>query len=80
MANYKVSENIDFLTNEQRIKFFNLAVETKINLSDFFECLSFEPECIRVKDEIYHIPGIIMGTWPHCKLFGGMDETGYIHT
>ena len=55
-------------------------METKINLSDFLECLSFEPECVTIYDEVYHLPGIIMGTWPHCNLFGGMDEMGYIHT
>ena len=80
LANHKVSENVDFLTTEQKLKLFEIALDRKLILSNFLDSLSFQTECVRIYDEVYHLPGIIVGTWPHCNLFGGMDETGYIHT
>jgi hypothetical protein len=80
LADYKVAFNLDYLTKEQKIKLFDLCSERSIILSSLLHYLSFEIETIRVHDEIYHLPGIIVGIWPHCNQFGGMDETGCIHT
>ena len=80
LADYKVALNVDYLTDNQKIKLFDLCSERSIILSNLLHSLAFEIETIRVYDEIYHLPGIIVGTWPHCNLYGGMDETGYIHT
>ena len=80
LSDYKVIFNTDFLTDAQKIKFFNLAWTYRLNLADFLHNLTFEPECVRIYDEVYHIPGIVVGTWPHCNLYGGMGETGHIHT
>lgn len=80
LADYKVAPNVDYLADEQKIKLFDLCSERSIILSNLLHSLSFEIETIRVHDEMYHLPGIIVGTWPHCNLYGGMDETGYIHT
>jgi hypothetical protein len=79
LSDYKVAFNVDFLTTEQKVKLFDLCLGSVI-LSNLLHSLSFEIETIRVRDEIYHLPGIVVGTWPNCKMFGGMDETGYIHT
>ena len=80
LANYKVRENADFLTDAQKIKIFNLVADKDLVLSSLLDRLNFEIETIRVHDEIYHVPVNIVGTWPHCKMFGCMDETGYVHT
>lgn len=80
LSDYTVALNTDYLTTEQKLRFFDLAMQKGLPLDALLHKLSFEPDCIRVHDEIYHIPGIIHGTWLHCGLFGGMDETGYIHT
>lgn len=80
LADYKVALNIDYLTNDQKIKLFDLCSDRNIILSNLLHSLSFEIETIRVYDEIYHLPGIVVGTWPHCNCFGGMDETGSVHT
>jgi hypothetical protein len=80
LSNHKVSENTDFLTDEQKLKLFEVAVDHNLIPSIFLDSLTFETECVRIYDEVYYLPGIILGTWPHCNLFGGMDETGYIHT
>lgn len=80
LTDYKVALNLDYLTKEQKIKLFDIAAERSIILQNLLHSLSFEIETIRVHNEIYHLPGIVVGTWPHCNLFGGMDETGYIHT
>lgn len=84
LSDYNVALNADYLTVEQKLRFFDLAVQKGILLDAFLHKLRFEPECIQVGSgngkEIYHVPGIICGTWPHCGLYGAMDETGYIHT
>jgi hypothetical protein len=80
LADYKVALNMDYLADAQKIKLFDLCSERSIILQSLLHSLSFEIETIRVHDEIYHLPGIVVGTWPHCNQFGGMDETGYIHT
>lgn len=79
LANYTVAENIDFLSDAQKMKLFDLAADNPFILKDFLHNLSFEVETIRVHDEIYHLPALVVGTWPHCKLYGCMDDTGYIH-
>ena len=80
LADYKVALNADYLTTEQKVRLFDLCADRSIILSNLLHCLSFEPETIRVHNEIYHLPGIVVGTWPHCNLYGGLDETGCIHT
>jgi len=80
LADYKVALNIDYLTDAQKIKLFDLCSERSIILSNLLHSLSFEIETIRVHDEVYHLPGIIVGTWPHCNCFGGMAEDGSIST
>lgn len=80
LANYTVAENIDFLSDAQKMKLFDLAASNPFILKDFLHNLNFEIETIRVHDEVYHLPAFIVGTWPHCKLYGCMDDTGYIHT
>ena len=80
LSDNKVIFNVDFLTDAQKIKFFELEVYHTVILSNLLHNLVFNSECIRVCDEIYHIPGIVVGTWPHINMYGGMDETGSIHT
>jgi len=80
LASYRVSDNLDYLTDEQKIKLFEIAAERSIILSNLLQTLSFEIEMVRVRNEVYHLPGTVVGTWPHCGLFGGMSEDGYIHT
>ncbi len=80
LADYRVALNVDYLTKEQKVKLFDIAAERSIILQNLLHSLSFEIETIRVYDEIYHLPGMVVGTWPHCNSFGGMDEGGYIHT
>jgi hypothetical protein len=80
LADYCVARNLDYLTDEQKLRMFDLVASSGAILSNLLETLSFEIETVRVHDEIYHLPGIIVGTWPHCKMFGGMDESGYVHT
>lgn len=80
LADYKVAFNTDYLTIEQKTKFFDIAADSGVILSNLLHSLAFEIETIRVHDEIYHLPGVIVGTWPHCKMFGAMDESGYVHT
>jgi hypothetical protein len=80
LADYKVALNLDYLTKEQKIKLFDIAAERSIILHNLLHSLSFEIETIRVYDEVYHLPGMVVGIWPHCNSFGGMDEGGHIHT
>jgi hypothetical protein len=80
LADYKVALNLDYLTREQKVKLFDIAAERSIILQNLLHSLSFEIETIRVYDEIYHLPGMIVGTWPHCDCFGGMAEDGSINT
>ena len=80
LADYKVALNLDYLSTDQKLRLFDLATTPGVILSNLLHCLSFEIETIRVHDEIYHLPYMIAGTWPHCRTFGVMDETGYIHT
>jgi hypothetical protein len=80
LADYKVALNTDYLTTEQKVKLFDICADRSIILSNLLHSLSFEIETIRVYDEIYHLPGMIVGTWPDSGSFGGMDETGYVHT
>jgi len=80
LANYKARENADYLTDAQKLKIFDIVSSRDLVLSSLLDRLSFEIETIRVRDEIYHVPVNIVGTWPHCNMFGCMDETGYIHT
>lgn len=80
LADYRVALNLGYLTREQKIKLFDIAAERSIILSSFLHSLSFEIEIIRVHGEIYHLPGMIVGTWPHCNQFGGMAEDGSIST
>lgn len=80
LADYKVAANVDYLTKEQKIAIFDLCADRGAILSNLLHSLSFEIERIRVGNEIYHLPGLVVGTWPHCNLFGGMDETGHLHT
>jgi hypothetical protein len=80
LADYKVALNLDYLTNDQKLRLFDLAASSGIVLSNLLHSLVFEIETVRVHYEIYHLPGIVVGTWPHCNMFGGMDETGYVHT
>lgn len=80
LADYKVALNTDYLTDAQKLRLFDLCSDRSIILSNLLHSLLFEIETIRIHDEIYHLPGIVIGTWPHCDKFGGMDETGYINT
>jgi len=80
LASYKVSDNVDYLTDEQKIKLFEIAAERSIILSNLLQTLAFEVETVRVHNEVYYIPGVVVGTWPHCGMFGAMGEDGYIHT
>lgn len=80
LASYKVGENVDYLTNEQKLRIFEIASERSVILHNLLHNLSYEIETVRVHNEIYHLPGIVVGTWPHCGMFGGLDETGHIHT
>lgn len=80
LAEYKVAGNTDYLTDAQKIKLFEIVSENSVILQNLLHSLSFEIETVRVHNEIYHLPGIVIGTWPHLKMFGGLDETGYIHT
>jgi hypothetical protein len=80
LADYKVSLNLDYITDAQKIRLFHLCADGGFILSNLLHSLQFEIETIRVNDEIYHLPGIIVGTWPHCNQYGGMSEDGDIHT
>jgi hypothetical protein len=80
LADYKVALNLDYLTLDQKVRLFDLVAASGGILSNLLHSLVFEIETIRVHDEIYHLPGVIVGTWPHCNMFGAMDETGYVHT
>ena len=80
LADYKVALNLDYLTLDQKVRLFDLVAASGGILSNLLHSLAFEIETIRVHDEIYHLPGVIVGTWPHCNMFGAMDETGYVHT
>lgn len=81
LDSHKVIDNLDYLTDAQRIKLFEIAANHGgVILQNLLHSLSFEIETIRVHDEIYHLPGMIVGTWPHCGLFGGMAEDGSICT
>jgi hypothetical protein len=80
LANYKVRENADYLTDAQKIKIFDIVSNKDLVLSSMLDRLDFEIETIRVHDEIYHLPANVIGTWPHCNMFGCMDESGYVHT
>jgi len=80
LADYKVALNLDYLTIDQKVRLFDLMAANGGILSNLLHSLAFEIETIRVHDEIYHLPGVIVGTWPHCNTFGAMDETGYVHT
>lgn len=80
LADHRVALNLRYLTEEQKIRLFNLAAERNIILQDLLHSLWFEIETIRVYDKIYHLPGAIVGKWPHCNLYGSMAEDGTIHT
>jgi hypothetical protein len=80
LADWKVFGNEEYLTQKQKNRLFDLAIEHPIILKDFLQKVNFGMECVRVNDEVYYIPGLIFGTWPHCNLYGGMDESGYIYT
>ena len=80
LASWRVADNLHFLTDAQKIKLFDITADKSIILHNLLHSLTFERECVSIHSEIYYIPGIIVGTWPHCNLFGGMDEDGYIHT
>lgn len=83
LASYKVIDNLDYLTDAQKIKLFEIAAgHSGVILHNLLHSLSFEPEVVRVTGDnaIYYIPGMIIGTWPHCGLFGGMAEDGSIYT
>jgi len=80
LADYKVALNLDYLTLDQKVSLFGLVAASGGILSDLLHSLVFEIETIRVHDEIYHLPGVIVGTWPPCNTFGAMDETGCVHT
>lgn len=83
LADCKVLNNIDYLTDAQRMTLFNVAVEREIILSSLLHRLHFEQTTVTVAsspDEAYIVPGIVVGTWPHCDCYGGLDEDGRIHT
>jgi hypothetical protein len=83
LVSHKVIDNLDYLTDAQKIKLFEMAANHGgVILHNLLHSLSFEPEAVRVTgdNEIYYVPGMIVGTWPHCGLFGGMAEDGSIHT
>jgi hypothetical protein len=83
LGSCKVIDNLDYLTDAQKIKLFEIAANHGgVILHNLLYSLSFESEAVRVTgdNEIYYIPGMIVGTWPHCGLFGGMAEDGSIHT
>ncbi len=80
LASCKVAGNVDYLTVEQKLKIFDIMLDRSVILDNLLHSLSFEVEIIKILDDVFHIPTIVVGTWPHCGLFGGMDETGYIHT
>jgi len=83
LGSHKVIENLDYLTDAQKIKLFEIAANHGgVILHNLLHSLSFEDEAVRITgcSEIYYIPGMIVGTWPHCGLFGGMAEDGSICT
>ena len=77
---FSVFKNRNFLTIAQKNRLFDLSVDYGINLKSLLESLQFETECVKVENKIYYIPTRIYGDWPHCNMFGMMDETGRIHT
>lgn len=82
LANCSVRQNADYLTDQQKMALFNLAANGDLNLGLLLDRLSFETEAVTVGPdwlEIYHVPALVVGTWPHCNSFGGMDSDGYIH-
>lgn len=80
LESYKVADNLEYLNDAQKLKLFDLAADRSFILANLLHSLDFGIETVRVQNEIYHLPGLILGTWPHCKCYGCMDETGYIHT
>ena len=80
LDDYKVALNTEYLTAKQKAKLFDLSIGFGFNLSDLVQSLSFEIETVRVKDQIYHLPNLVVGVWPHCNTYGAMDEDGRIHT
>lgn len=80
LKDYNVLKSERFLNDEQRLKLYHIALDKGLALDVFLSSLQFEPERIYVHDEAYDLPGIILGTWPHCNVFGGMDQNGYVHT
>jgi len=83
LDSHKVIDNLDYLTDAQKIKLFEIAANHGgVILHNLLHSLSFEHEAVRVTgdNEIYYVPGVIIGTWPHCGLFGSMAEDGSIQT
>jgi hypothetical protein len=80
LANYNVRQNVDYLNDAQKLRLFEIACERDLILSSLLDRLQFEIETVRVHNEIYHLPSFVVGTWPHCNLYGAMDATGYVHT
>jgi hypothetical protein len=82
LANCSVRQNVDYLTDQQKMALFNLAANGDLNLGLLLDRLAFETEAVTVGPdwlEIYYVPTIVVGTWPHCNSFGGMDGDGSIH-
>jgi hypothetical protein len=80
LANYNVRQNVQYLTTDQKLKIFDLALASGQPLDSYLDRLNFEIETVRVHDEIYHLPNFIVGTWLHCGIYGCMDRSGYVHT
>lgn len=75
LANHKVRDNFEFLTDKQKIKLFELIVTYK---QDFLDSLSFQTLPSIVDGVTYYVPVLVCGRWPHCDKFAIMDETGTV--
>jgi len=76
--NGKLSDAWQLCSLDQQSKLLALTIEYgKEWMADCY----LESRCIRDGDSLFYVPsGMILGVWPHCKMFGGMDATGRIHT
>jgi hypothetical protein len=77
-----VAQRIDLLTPEQREKILELCI--RVGNVDWLSKMHFMVESVRLDhepDTVFHVPnGNVHGVWPHCNLYGGMDEKGDIRT
>jgi hypothetical protein len=73
-----VSVNPQFLTTDQRLTLFDVALETDTSMAALLRKLKYETVAVSIDSELYLAPVNVCGVWPTTSLWGRLLQDGRI--